>query len=161
VVIFIQGIFVKMLMIAIRSLFLALLVSSLASPEEPGNALLVAVASENGNVPKIVPLYDENTVRSPVQTMLFAIWFHRNFAGLSKLPGKGSSADLTPLLRAKSPPPGACEAACYKQHNKDIAQCDKLYWPDYPELYADCIEAAARDLRACLDACHNQGESGQ
>lgn len=135
--------------------------AAFADPEEPGNALLVAIASENGNVPKTVPLYDENTVRSPVQTMLFAIWFHSKFAGLSKLPDMDSSPDLAPLLRAKSPPPGRCEAACYKEHNKDISQCDKLYWPDYPDEYAECILAAAYAFEACLEDCHNQGEIGQ
>jgi len=134
--------------------------AAFADPEEPGNALLVAIASENGNVPKTVPLYDENTVRSPVQTMLFAIWFHRRFAGSSTMPRGDGSSELAPLLKkADSPPPDSCEVKCYTNYNNDIAQCRHLYWPNDPEQFGECALQAAKDYLACLDACHDQGGS--
>jgi hypothetical protein len=131
--------------------------AALADPEEPGNALLMAIASENESVPKTVPLYDENTVRSPVQTMLFAIWFHREFAGLSKLPDKGSSSDLAPSRQEEES--SDCEAACYDQYILDVAECARKHRNDLPSYYNCVSNIADKNYDNCMEDCHDQGGS--
>lgn len=128
--------------------------AALADPEEPGNALLVAIASEDGIMPEIAPYYEEDTVRSPLQTLLFAIWFHRKYAGLSAMPDEGSLGDLAPFLLAAMAPldPDNCYHVCWVHYQNEIRKCNGD---------PDCEAAASAAYEACLESCHDQGASGQ
>lgn len=125
---------------------------ALGKPEQSSNALLLAIASEDGNLPETAPLYDENTVRSPVQSALFGIWLHREFAdipaaGEGKLaPGSGD--------RGK----GHCSAKCVIKYNNTIIRCEQK-WSSKPEKHKECIAIAEEHLSQCLEDCHDQGGS--
>lgn len=122
---------------------------ALADPEEPGNALLVAIAAEDGKIPGTAPSYDEATVRSPVQTVLFGLWFDAEFGGLPK----SSSAELAP----PGAPEEVCADRCYIKYLIREVWCVRRY-PEGPER-EECIAEALEEYRECLDKCHDQGKS--
>ncbi len=134
---------------------------ALAEPEEPENAILVAIATEDGRIPAAVPSYSQETVRSPVQTTLFALWLHREFAGFS-----GTSANLAPADgdddddddddddndREKR-----CRIRCYIRYIRRASKCYRRYPPE--DERDECLREAEEELRECLERCHDQGKS--
>jgi hypothetical protein len=132
------------------SMFQGQTADALADPEEPGNALLVAIAAEDGKIPGTAPSYNEATVRSPVQTVLFGLWFDVEFGSLPE----GGSAELAP---ARSQPEHICIRNCYKKYLIEEAWCERRY-PSGGELIK-CIAQAYTKYQECLDDCHDQGKS--
>jgi hypothetical protein len=132
------------------SMFQGQTADALADPEEPGNALLVAIAAEDGKIPGTAPSYNEATVRSPVQTVLFGLWFDVEFGSLPE----GGSAELAP---AEKDPEKVCRKKCFKDFIIDFVWCIHNY-PSGPER-DECIEAARDEFEECLQDCHDQGKS--
>jgi hypothetical protein len=124
---------------------------ALVDPEEPGNALLVTIASEDGEVPGTAPSYNESTIRSPVQATFFALWLHREFAGPSS-----TSSNLAPADGDDDDRKKVCRIKCYVKYIRRVLRCYHRFPPGNGR--DECLREAEEKLRECLEDCHDQGE---
>lgn len=115
---------------------------ALNDPEHPNNALVLAIAAQDGRLPGPALDPEPETRRSPVQTFLFVLWTITEF----------QAGDVPPPSLTHQP----CPTECFAAFAREIAVCNTLPEPDR----RFCVQDAILVLRACIDACHDQGAGG-
>lgn len=109
--------------------------AALAVPEDPKNALLVALVAVGGQIPSSVGTLEPDQPLSPVRRFLFGVWLHQSTPG---------------LFATESGTAYAVRTDCRSECEAEYTTCTLL---EGQYSGANC-----ELLQACLDACeHPQG----
>lgn len=114
-------------------------------PEDPDNALLLALTAEGATISTNIPLFDLMTFRSPVQHFLFALWLTVEYGKLKATPSPVKAKDL-------------CILRCLSPFIIDVFLCQFELVEKQKE---ECMQAAAHNFNNCVESClHDQGSGG-
>ncbi len=116
-------------------------------PEEPMNALIVALASRDGRLPQPSEPLRSDDVLTPVQRMLFSAFIHDTFEDRDV-----SFSHVAPDGTRPRHLPRACLRKCAKKLAFHITNCRTEFAHD-PENMARCIEIHTRKHENCVDRC--------
>ena len=117
--------------------------SALQDPEDPNNAIILMIQSQNGIIPSQMQLYDSLVIKTPIQTFLFAIWVMEEFVIFPST--DDPYHDCVDQAERKC---GARESYCEATHK------------DHPIAKKSCMDGAATDLANDKHACHIQFPGG-
>lgn len=150
-----------------------------SNPENPNQALLLALVAKGATVPAAIPLYEQAAMISPVQEFLFAVWASYEFDG----PGSSQKStdhtgkvkftitqvvcdddEVDKKIKTKheeayfSKAQKKCLETAKKTYEKMVKKCFKDFDDDEecPEIYS-CLESARAWLLAAIQNCHDQG----
>jgi hypothetical protein len=116
---------------------------ALLKPEEPGNALLLALTSEGATIPVTIPLFKKTATRSPVQHFSLALWIIIKYGKVKSGPGPKKEREL-------------CILRCLSFCSVDFFLCQ---FEQTKKQKEECMEAEASNFKHCLESClHDQGQ---
>ena len=124
--------------------------AALLNPEDPNNALLLAIAADGSRIPNPIPLHDEDEldILSSVQDLLFTVWMNYEFQDFTGSLAKGQNTTVkidiqevecpegklvtkekfeTPEFNSENTALKKCHNDCKKEYKKAVKDCKKQF----------------------------------